>query len=266
MRRGAINIEIAHRVTISLNVIASQRQSVWRIFIRDADQGRRRKFNLRHAQKDWQRGFCRHQPDHQHRQPLLQSDFLAAEQIVKQGIAAINRQQNIIKLRTEADLAGLDAVADKTKIIEVQERSLTQLLDLQRDKLKLVTVAYQDVTQSKGTNSAAKQLETSMEYERLALSTFWVRSSRRVAAICLAGCVIYLTSTTRRNFYGRWGWAAATSATSKIQRGNRKSFLTVYNDVTLTFAAVKETTSWKFLLIRDMAAHVTKTSRSATFY
>lgn len=101
----------------------------------------------------------------------LQSDFLAAEQTVKQGIAAINRQQNIIKLRTEADLAGLDAVADKTKIIEVQERSLTQLLDLQRDKLKLATAAYQDVAQSKGANSAAaKQLEASMERERIAVA------------------------------------------------------------------------------------------------
>lgn len=101
----------------------------------------------------------------------LQSDFLAAEQTVKQGIAAINRQQNIIKLRMEADTAGLDAVADKTKIIEVQERSLTQLLDLQRDKLKLATAAYQDVAQSKGANStAAKQLETSMERERLAVA------------------------------------------------------------------------------------------------
>lgn len=101
----------------------------------------------------------------------LQSDFLAAEQTVKQGVAAINRQQNIVKLRMEADTAGLDAVADKTKILDVQERSLTQLLDLQRDKLKLTQAAYQDVAQSKGANStAAKNLEAAVERERLAVA------------------------------------------------------------------------------------------------
>lgn len=101
----------------------------------------------------------------------LQSDFLAAEQTVKQGVAAINRQQNIVKLRMEADTAGLDAVTDKTKILDVQERSLTQLLDLQRDKLKLTQAAYRDVANSKGANStAAKNLEAAVERERLAVA------------------------------------------------------------------------------------------------
>ena len=66
----------------------------------------------------------------------LQSDFLAAEQTIKQGMSALNRQQNIVKLRMEADVTGLDAVADKTKILEVQERGLTQLLTMQVDRLK----------------------------------------------------------------------------------------------------------------------------------
>lgn len=101
----------------------------------------------------------------------LQSDFLAAEQTVKQGIAALNRQQNIVRLRMEADTAGLDAVADKTKILEIQERSLTQILDMQRDKLRLASAAYQDVVKSKGENSTvAKQLEASVERERLAVA------------------------------------------------------------------------------------------------
>lgn len=101
----------------------------------------------------------------------LQSDFLAAEQTVKQGISALNRQQNLIKLRMEADTAGLDRAKDAAKILEIQEQSLTQVLQMQRDKLTLATKAYQDVAQSKGANSAAaKQLETSMERERLAVA------------------------------------------------------------------------------------------------
>lgn len=101
----------------------------------------------------------------------LQSDFLAAEQTVKQGMAALNRQQNLIRIKTETDLAGLDALADKTKIIEVQERALTQLLDMQRDKLTLATKAYQDYASSKNANEVvAKKLETAMERERLAVA------------------------------------------------------------------------------------------------
>lgn len=101
----------------------------------------------------------------------LQSDFLAAEQTVKQGIAALNRQQNIVKLKMETDVTGLDAVADKTKILEVQERGLTQLLEMQRDRLTLATKAYQEYANTKGANeTVAKKLETSMERERLAVA------------------------------------------------------------------------------------------------
>ena len=101
----------------------------------------------------------------------LQADFLAAEQTIKSGIAQLNRQQNLIKLKMETDVTGLDSVADKTKILEVQEKSLTQLLSLQRDKLKLAETAYQDVANSKGANSAAaKSLEAAMERERLAVA------------------------------------------------------------------------------------------------
>ena len=101
----------------------------------------------------------------------LQSDFLAAEQTVKQGIAALNRQQNLVRIRMETETAGLDAVVDKTKILEIQERSLTQLLNMQRDKLILATAAYQDYANSKNANeTVAKKLETAMERERLAVA------------------------------------------------------------------------------------------------
>ena len=100
----------------------------------------------------------------------LQSDFLTAEQTVRQGVAALNRQQNLVKLRMDTDITGLDAVIDKTKILEVQERGLTQLLDMQRDKLALVTAAYRDWAASKGANDVgSKKLEASMERERLAV-------------------------------------------------------------------------------------------------
>ena len=101
----------------------------------------------------------------------LQSDFLAAEQTVKQGIAALNRQSNIVRLKMETDITGLDRVKDATKIIEIQERGLNQLLEMQRDKLTLATKAYQEYSTSKNANAVAtKKLETVMERERLAVA------------------------------------------------------------------------------------------------
>ena len=101
----------------------------------------------------------------------LQSDFLTAEQTIKQGMATLNRQQNLIKLRMEADTAGLDQVKDASKILEIQERSLTQLIEMQRDRLTLASKAYQDYSSSKNANAAvSKNLETAMERERLALA------------------------------------------------------------------------------------------------
>ena len=101
----------------------------------------------------------------------LQSDFLQAEQTVRQGIAALNRQQNIVRLRMETDVAGLDSFADKTKIIEVREQALNQLLGMQRDRLTLATKAFQDYSNSEKAHEAeSKRLETAMERERLAVA------------------------------------------------------------------------------------------------
>lgn len=101
----------------------------------------------------------------------LETGFVAAEQTIRQGIATLNRQQNIIKLKMQTDLAGLDAATDKAKILETQENALTQVLAMQRDKLRLATAAYQDLAQSKGANSAAaKVAETALERERLAVA------------------------------------------------------------------------------------------------
>ena len=103
----------------------------------------------------------------------LQSDFLAAEQTVRQGMAALNRQQNLVRIKMDTDITGLDAIADKAKILEVQERGLNQILTMQRDKLTLVTKAYQEYAASQNANAAvAKNMEIAMERERLAVARF----------------------------------------------------------------------------------------------
>ena len=101
----------------------------------------------------------------------LQSDFLSADQTIKQGLANLNRQQNIVRLRMETDLAGLDAATDKAKILEIQEKSLTQILTMQRDRLTLATQAYQEYANGKNVNTVVSQkMEMAMERERLAVA------------------------------------------------------------------------------------------------
>ena len=84
------------------------------------------------------------------------------------------KQAGELSLRIGLTLGQLQSdflAADKTKILEVQERSLTQLFEMQRDKLTLATKAYREYTDSKGANATVtKNLETAMERERLAVA------------------------------------------------------------------------------------------------
>lgn len=101
----------------------------------------------------------------------LQSGFIAAEKTVQQNIARLNRENNLVRLRADIEISGLDAAKDATKILEIQEQALTRQLELQRDKLRLVSAAYREAAQNKNVNEAATQkLEASMERERLAVA------------------------------------------------------------------------------------------------
>lgn len=83
----------------------------------------------------------------------LQSDILAADKTVTENLGRLNREKNVIKLRMEADIAGLDRVKDATKILEIQEKALNQQLTLTTDRMKILEAAYQQV--AKNANSTA---------------------------------------------------------------------------------------------------------------
>lgn len=87
----------------------------------------------------------------------LQADFLAADKSVTENLGRLNRQQNSIKLRVAADVAGLDAFADKSKILETQERGLNQQLALAKDKLAILDAAYRQVANNQNSSAMAVQ-------------------------------------------------------------------------------------------------------------
>ena len=87
---------------------------------------------------------------------------------LKAAMEQFEREKSLVKIRADIDIAGLDATADKTKILEIQEKALNDTLDLQRQKLQAASTAYNLIADSQGKQAAASQkLELTMEKERL---------------------------------------------------------------------------------------------------
>lgn len=87
---------------------------------------------------------------------------------LKAAMEQFEREKSLVKIRADIDIAGLDATADKTKILEIQEKALNDTLDLQRQKLQAASAAYNLIADSQGKQAAASQkLELTMEKERL---------------------------------------------------------------------------------------------------
>ena len=85
----------------------------------------------------------------------LQADILAADRTVAENLGRLNREKNTIRLRMEADTAGLDRVKDAAQILTIQEKALNQELALARDKLAILDAAYKQVAANKNSTSLA---------------------------------------------------------------------------------------------------------------
>lgn len=98
----------------------------------------------------------------------LQADILAADRSVTENLGRLNRQQNTIKLRVEADVAGLDRVKDTAQILTIQEQGLNQQLSLSRDKLAILDAAYRQVASNQNSSAMAIQrAEQALQKQRI---------------------------------------------------------------------------------------------------
>lgn len=99
----------------------------------------------------------------------LESDIAMAEKTVRENLSAFNRANNLIRLRMQVDTANLDPVKDKTRILEIQEKSLNDQLKIQSDRVKILTAEYNALLTRMDKNSAAAQkAEMAMLREQLA--------------------------------------------------------------------------------------------------
>ena len=100
----------------------------------------------------------------------LESDFIAADKTIQQNLNRLNRERNLIELRAQVEIGGLDETTDAEQILEVRTRSLNQQMQIQRDRIQLVEAAHRQLVNSQGESATATQnMEARLQRERLML-------------------------------------------------------------------------------------------------
>ena len=101
----------------------------------------------------------------------LETDFITAERTVSENIRRLNREAELIRIRSEVEIAGLDETADAERILQIRTDALNQRMAIQRDRVNLLTAELRSMTEAHGENSAIVQRATMrLERERLALA------------------------------------------------------------------------------------------------
>ena len=110
----------------------------------------------------------------------LESGFVAADRTVRENIQRLNRENNLIQLRADVEIAGLDEVNDAARILEIRQDALNRQMALQRDRVRLLDAEFRRLAATHGTtNAAVQRAEVRLERERLALANL-ERESRRL--------------------------------------------------------------------------------------
>lgn len=110
----------------------------------------------------------------------LESGFVAADRTVRENIQRLNRENNLIRLRGEVQIAGLDETADAERILQIRQDALNQQMSIQRDRVRLLDAEFRRLAATHGTtNAAVQRAEVRLERERLALANL-ERESRRL--------------------------------------------------------------------------------------
>ena len=101
----------------------------------------------------------------------FETDLVAAERTVNENIRRLSRQSELIRLRAQVEIAGLDETADAERILQIRTDALNQQMSLQRDRVRMLTAELQSLTAAHGENAAVTQRAAiRLERERLALS------------------------------------------------------------------------------------------------
>ena len=113
----------------------------------------------------------------------LESDFISANQTIQQNLNRLNRERNIIDLRAQVEIGGMDETVDATQILETRQRSLNQQLSMQRDRIRLTDTAFRQLSNTQGESAAATQnMAARLRREQLSLQRLEQQLQRVTAA------------------------------------------------------------------------------------
>ena len=76
----------------------------------------------------------------------LETDFLSAERTVTENVRRLNRQSELIRIRSEIEIAGLDESADAERILQIRTDALNRQMEIQRDRVRILTAELQSLT------------------------------------------------------------------------------------------------------------------------
>lgn len=101
----------------------------------------------------------------------LEAGLANADRTIEQNIRRLNQESNLIRLRSEVEIAGLDEAADAEQILQVRTNALNQQMAIQRDRIRLMEAELQNLTSTYGANATATQQATiRLERQRLVLA------------------------------------------------------------------------------------------------
>ena len=100
----------------------------------------------------------------------LETGFIAAERTVRENMARLSRESNLIRLRAEVEIGNLDEVADAEQILTIRTEALNRQMAIQRDRIRLAEAAYSDLVERHGEEAVVSQrAAAALERERLTL-------------------------------------------------------------------------------------------------
>ena len=101
----------------------------------------------------------------------LETGFVTASQTISQNISRLNRESNLVRIRSEVEIAGLDETADAERILQIRQEALNRQMAIQRDRVRILDAELQNLVRTQGENSvAAQRATTTLERARLALA------------------------------------------------------------------------------------------------
>ena len=101
----------------------------------------------------------------------LKSDIIDAEKTLTQNLQQINRQEEMLKLKANIELNGVEEGIQSSQALQIQLKALEEQMVLQRDKINLTSAAYEEMRNAQGdTAEITQKLSLQLEQEKFVMS------------------------------------------------------------------------------------------------